>query len=152
MIVRNNYHWLDEDSPAGFLANGDFVEIMKIKREEEMHGQRFLDVTLRLCDYDDHPPIEAKILLETLHSAESALGKEANKKLYDSVCEDYAHIPKKKERTEALKLLSFCHLLLCLTSFLIIKSLSTLMLLKLITSFASIFLLLVILREIKNRG
>ncbi|MEY4525369.1 MAG: hypothetical protein RIR57_739 [Bacteroidota bacterium] len=39
MIVRNNYHWLDEDSPAGFLANGDFVEIMKIKREEEMHGQ-----------------------------------------------------------------------------------------------------------------
>jgi hypothetical protein len=78
MIVRNNYHWLDEDSPAGFLANGDFVEIMKIKREEEMHGQRFLDVTLRLCDYDDHPPIEAKILLETLHSAESALGKELN--------------------------------------------------------------------------
>jgi exodeoxyribonuclease-5 len=103
MIVRNNYHWLEEDSPAGFLANGDFVEIMKIKREEEMHGQRFLDVSLRLCDYEDHPTIEAKILLETLHSSESALGKEANKKLYDSVCEDYAHIPKKKERTEAIR-------------------------------------------------
>ncbi len=103
MIVRNNYHWLDEDSPAGFLANGDFVEIMKIKREEEMHGMRFLTVSLRLCDYEEHPEVEAKIMLDTLHSSESALGKEANKKLYDSVCEDYAHIQKKKERMEAIR-------------------------------------------------
>ena len=55
-------------------------------------------------------------------------------------------------KSDGLKLLSFCHALLCLTNFLIIKSLSTLMLLKFITSFASIFLLLVILRQIKNRG
>jgi exodeoxyribonuclease-5 len=103
MIVRNNYHWLDEDSPAGFIANGDFVEVMKIKKEEEMHGLRFMNVILRLCDYEEHPEIEAKILLDTLHSAESALGKEANKKLYDSVCEDYAHITKKKERLEAIR-------------------------------------------------
>lgn len=103
MIVRNNYHWLDEDSPAGFLANGDFVEIMRIKKEEEMHGMRFLNVSLRLCDYEEHPEIEAKIMLDTLHSPESALGKEANKKLYDSVCEDYAHITKKKDRMEAIR-------------------------------------------------
>jgi exodeoxyribonuclease-5 len=103
MIVRNNYHWLDEDSPAGFLANGDFVEVLKIKKEEEMHGFRFMNVALRLCDYEEHPEIEAKILLDTLHSAESALGKEGNKKLYDSVCEDYAHIAKKKERLEAIR-------------------------------------------------
>jgi exodeoxyribonuclease-5 len=103
MIVRNNYHWLDEDSPAGFLANGDFVEVMKIKKEEEMHGFRFLQVSLRLCDYEEHPEVEAKILLDTLHSSESALGKDGNKKLYDSVCNDYAHITKKKERMEAIK-------------------------------------------------
>jgi exodeoxyribonuclease-5 len=103
MIVRNNYHWLDEDSPAGFLANGDFVEVLKIKKEEEMHGFRFMNVALRLCDYEEHPEIEAIILLDTLHSAESALGKDGNKKLYDSVCEDYAHITKKKERLEAIR-------------------------------------------------
>jgi ATP-dependent exoDNAse (exonuclease V) alpha subunit len=103
MIVRNNYHWLEEDSPAGFLANGDFVEVMKIKKEEELHGHRFMHVTLRLCDYEDHPPIEAKILLDTLHSSESALNKESSKKLYDSVCEDYQHISKKKDRMEAIK-------------------------------------------------
>jgi exodeoxyribonuclease-5 len=103
MIVRNNYHWLEEDSPAGFLANGDFVEVMKIKKEEELHGHRFMQVTIRLCDYEDHPPIEAKILLDTLHSSESALNKESSKKLYDSVCEDYQHISKKKDRMEAIK-------------------------------------------------
>jgi hypothetical protein len=63
----------------------------------------------------------------------------------------FLFINHKFTKSDGLKLLSFCHLILCLTNFLIIKSLSTLMLLKLITSFASIFLLLVIVREIKNR-
>ena len=36
MIVKNNYHWLEEDSPAGFLANGDFVEIMKMRGVQEI--------------------------------------------------------------------------------------------------------------------
>jgi len=103
MIVRNNYFWLDEDSPAGFLANGDFVEILKIKKEEEMHGFRFLNVALRLLDYDEHPEVEAKILLDTLYSPESSLGKEQSKKLYDAVCEDYSHISKKKDRNEAIR-------------------------------------------------
>jgi len=103
MIVRNNYFWLDEDSPAGFLANGDFAEILKIKREEEMHGFRFLNVELRLLDYEGHEPVEAKILLETLYSAETSLNKEQSKKLYDSVCEDYANIGKKKDRNEAIR-------------------------------------------------
>lgn len=50
-----------------------------------------------------------------------------------------------------LKLLSFFHLIICLLNFLIIKSFSTLVLFKIIISFFSIFLLLIILREIKNR-
>lgn len=64
----------------------------------------------------------------------------------------FLFINHKFTKFDGLKPLSFCHLLLCLTNFLIIKSLSTLILLKFITSFASIFLLLMILREIKNRG
>ena len=64
----------------------------------------------------------------------------------------FLFINHKFTKSDGLNSLSFCHLLLCLTNFLIIKSLSTLILLKLITSFASIFLLLMILREIKNRG
>ena len=32
MVVRNNYFWLDDDSKAGFIANGDTVEAPLIKR------------------------------------------------------------------------------------------------------------------------
>ena len=41
LIARNNYTVLGEDDPAGFLANGDFVEIIRIKNYEQMHGFRY---------------------------------------------------------------------------------------------------------------
>jgi len=57
-----------------------------------------------------------------------------------------------KHSSHGLKLLSFCHAIICLTNFLIIKSVTAPFLLKLFTCYAAIFLLLVILREIKNRA
>ena len=103
MIVKNNYHWLGEDSPAGFLANGDFVEIMKMRGVQEMHGFRFTTLTLRLLDYEEHPHIEAKVLMDTLYSNTPAMSREENKALYESVAQDYAHIVNKKERNEAIR-------------------------------------------------
>ena len=57
-----------------------------------------------------------------------------------------------KHSSHGLKLLSFCHAIICLTNFLIIKSVTAPFLLKLFTCYTAIFLLLVILREIKNRA
>jgi len=57
-----------------------------------------------------------------------------------------------KHSSHGLKLLSFCHVILCITNFLVIKSIIVPFLLKLFTCYAAIFLLLVILREIKNRA
>lgn len=103
MVVRNNYSVLDEDSPAGFIANGDFVELQKIKKTEEMHGFRFANVSLRLTDYDDQPAFETKIFLDTLNSPTPAMSVEDNRKLYDSVVADYIHIQSKKDRAEAIR-------------------------------------------------
>lgn len=103
MVVRNNYNVLDEESPAGFIANGDFVELLKIRKTQEIHGFRFADVTLRMSDYDKQPEFEAKIILDTLHSATPSMSSEENKKLYESVLEDYFYIKSKKERVEALR-------------------------------------------------
>jgi hypothetical protein len=97
MVVRNNYNILDEESPAGFIANGDFVELLKIRKTQEMYGFRFADVTLRLSDYEKQPEFDAKIFLDTLHSATPSLSSEDNKKLYDAVLEDYFHIKSKKK-------------------------------------------------------
>lgn len=103
MIVRNNYHFLPEDAPAGFLANGDFVEVLKIKRFDELYGLRFADLSLRLLDYPDQEPFEAKVILDTLYSAEASLNDKAYKALYDQVVEDYSDISTKKERIKAIK-------------------------------------------------
>lgn len=103
MIVRNNYSILDEDSKAGFLANGDFVELLKIRRMEEMHGFRFANVTLKLTDYEAEPSFETKIMLDTLYSPSPSLPADDARKLYESVLLDYADIKSKKERMEAIR-------------------------------------------------
>jgi len=103
MVVRNNYNILDEDSPAGFIANGDFVELLKIRKTQEIHGFRFADVILRLSDYEKQPEFDAKIILDTLHSSSPSMSNEENRKLYDSVQQDYFDIKSKKERMEALR-------------------------------------------------
>ncbi len=103
MIVRNNYTVLDEESPAGFLANGDFVEVKRIRKEEEMHGFRFATVELQLLDYEEQPPFEAKIFLDTLHSPAPSLSQDENKRLYEAVLQDYIYLKSKKARTEAIR-------------------------------------------------
>lgn len=103
MIARNNYTVLEEDSPAGFLANGEFAEVLKIRKKETMHGLRFATVTLRLVDYEEQPEFEAKIILDTLHSATPALGQAEGRALYESVQQDYLYIKTKKERAEAIR-------------------------------------------------
>ncbi|GAB3325206.1 ATP-binding domain-containing protein [Larkinella ripae] len=103
MIVKNNYSVLDDDSPAGFLANGDFVEVLKIRKREEQHGLKFATVTLRLVDLEEQPEFESKIILDTLYSPQPSLGREENRSLYESVQKDYFYIKTKKERAEAIR-------------------------------------------------
>jgi hypothetical protein len=57
-----------------------------------------------------------------------------------------------KHSSHGLKLLSFCHVIVCIANFLIIKSVIVPFLIKLFICYAAIFLLLVVLREIKNRA
>lgn len=103
MIVRNNYFFLPEDAPAGFLANGDFVEVQKIVRFEEFYGLRFATLMLRLVDYPDQEPFEGKVVLDTLHSPEASMKNESYRSLYDQVSEDYADVTPKTERIKAIK-------------------------------------------------
>ncbi|MFD3000972.1 ATP-dependent RecD-like DNA helicase [Pontibacter toksunensis] len=103
MIVRNNYFWLPKDSDIGFMANGDFVEVTKIIRYEDMYGFRFADVRVRFVDYPEAQEEEVKIMLDTLYTDAPALPADQNKKLYEEVLQDYADIKTKKERSKELK-------------------------------------------------
>lgn len=103
MIVKNNYYFLGEDAPAGFLANGDFVEIMRVVDLEEMYGLRFATLELRLLDYPDQPNFEAKVILDTLHASTPALPSEDHHKLYQQVLKEYSDAESKKEQLEAVR-------------------------------------------------
>ncbi|MCC3159577.1 AAA family ATPase [Hymenobacter sp. 15J16-1T3B] len=103
MVVRNNYTWLPAESEAGFLANGDFVEVTKIVRRIEEFGCRFADARLRLVDYPDEPELEARLLLDTLHTESPAFPADRNKALYEAVKADYAHLTTKKDLAAALR-------------------------------------------------
>jgi ATP-dependent exoDNAse (exonuclease V) alpha subunit len=103
MIVRNNYHYLPENIAGGFLANGDFAEVMKIVRFEEVYGLRFATLSLRLLDYDSQDAFEAKVILDTLHTPEASLASAEQKKLYDQVVADYADVESKSERIKLIK-------------------------------------------------
>lgn len=98
MVVKNNYFWLPEESEAGFIANGDIIELKRIMRTEELYGYRFAHVTARLTDYPDEPDLEVKLLLNTLSSEGPALAAADGSRLFDAVAEDFNDIPNKRTR------------------------------------------------------
>ena len=104
MVAKNNYFWLkpEKDATLTFLANGDIVTVEKVRNERELYGFRFVDCTLRLSDYDDQE-LEATLLLDTLHNEAPALTPERQQQLFESVMEDYADIPQKRERLKKMK-------------------------------------------------
>jgi exodeoxyribonuclease-5 len=103
MVVRNNYFWLPEQSKAGFIANGDIVEILRVGKIQEMHGFRFADVRVRMIDYPDEPDLEVRLLLDTIMSEAPALSQAENKKLFDSVMLDYGDVADRRMRLKKVK-------------------------------------------------
>lgn len=102
MVVKNNYTILGEESQAGFIANGEFVQVKRIGREEEMHGHRFVNVTLQLVDYPEEPEFETLIFVDTLYSNAPSLSQAENKELYENVLKDYFWVKSKKERKKMI--------------------------------------------------
>ena len=103
MVVKNNYFWLPEESKAGFIANGDIIQLMRVGNIQEMHGFRFADVRMRLIDYPDEPELETRLLLDTIMSESPALSQVDNKKLYDAVALDYSDIADRRMRLKKIK-------------------------------------------------
>jgi len=89
MVVRNNYHWLDEKSKAGFIANGDIIEVLRIRETIERYGLRFAKASIQMIDYPTERALETILLLDTLTSESSAISYEQYQKLYKEVGLDY---------------------------------------------------------------
>ena len=103
MVVRNNYFWLDPKSEAGFIANGDIIEILQIRNIQEMYGFHFADVVVRLVDYPGEKEFETRLLLDTITADSPALTFEDNRILFDTIMADYADLPGRRHQVEKVK-------------------------------------------------
>ncbi|MCZ4319534.1 AAA family ATPase [Aequorivita viscosa] len=103
MVVKNNYFWVDNTSEAGFIANGDIVEILEIFAFKELYGFRFAEVKLRMVDYPNMKPLETVLHLDTLTSETPSLTYDDSNKLYQEVMKDYATEKSKYKRFLAVK-------------------------------------------------
>lgn len=103
MVVKNNYHWLPEESKAGFIANGDIIQIQRVGTIQEMYGFNFADVRIKMIDYPDEPELEVRLLLNTIMSEAPALTQTDNKKLFEGVYADYNDIADKRQRLKKVK-------------------------------------------------
>lgn len=89
MVVKNNYFWLKETDEAGFIANGDIVEVLEIRSIKELYGFRFAVVKIRMVDYPNQRPFDTILLLDTITSESPSLTYEESNKLYQEVMKDY---------------------------------------------------------------
>jgi ATP-dependent exoDNAse (exonuclease V) alpha subunit len=103
MVVKNNYFWVKPYSEAGFIANGDIVEVLEIFNIKELYGFHFAEVSIRMVDYPRMKPLETVLLLDTLTSETPSLPYEDSNKLYEEVRRDYADIKSNYKKFMAVK-------------------------------------------------
>ena len=103
MVVKNNYHWVSSESDAGFIANGDIVQVLEIFRFVDLYGFRFAEVKVQLADYPKMKAFETVLLLNTLTSETPSLTYDDSNRLYQEVMKDYAHESSKFKKFQAVK-------------------------------------------------
>lgn len=103
MVVKNNYFWLEPTTEAGFIANGDIIEILEIFAIKELYGFRFAEVKVKMVDYPNQKPFETVLLLDTITAETPSLSYEQGNKLYQEVMEDYADESSKYKKFLAVK-------------------------------------------------
>ena len=101
MVAKNNYYWTSDCKEMSFMANGEIVQVLRVRRTYELYGFRFADVTVRFQDYDLE--LDIKILLDTLPTESPSLPQEMSNKLFYTILEDYDDISTKSGRMKKMK-------------------------------------------------
>jgi len=103
MVVKNNYFWLKPNSEAGFIANGDIIEVLELFSIKELYGFTFAEVKVKMVDYPAQKPFETVLLLDTVNAETPSLSYEEGNRLYQEVSQDYAHERSKYKRFLGVK-------------------------------------------------
>ena len=91
MVVKNNYFWVKPTTEAGFIANGDIIEVLEIFSIKELYGFRFAEVKVKMVDYPKMQPFETVLMLDTISVESASLTYEDSNRLYQEVMKDYVN-------------------------------------------------------------
>ena len=96
MVVKNNYFWTKEYEKLPFLANGDMLEIVRLRNIRELYGYHFADAQLKLLDYDWE--IDAVLWLDTLQADSSEGNHSMQQDLFQKIAEDYPELLRNRRK------------------------------------------------------
>ena len=102
MIVKNNYFWIDEKSPAGFLANGELIQVKRILKKEFLYGFHFVKALVSLVDYPEMDQFEVIINMDSIQTEGPNLSRDRMKELFFAIEQDYLHQKNKRKRYELI--------------------------------------------------
>ncbi|QXP52296.1 AAA family ATPase [Cellulophaga sp. HaHa_2_95] len=103
MVVKNNYFWLKPESEAGFIANGDIIEVLEIYSIKELYTFKFAEVSVKMVDYPNQKPFDTVLLLDTITAEAPSLPYEDGNRLYQEVLLDYENETSKYKKFLAVK-------------------------------------------------
>ena len=96
MVSKNNYFWTEKYDGLPFLANGDILEISRLRNIREIYGFRFADAQLRSVDYDWE--IDAVVWLDTLYSDSPEVNHGLHRTLFERIAEDYPELAHSRKK------------------------------------------------------
>ena len=100
MVVKNNYFWA-ADSEMGLIANGEMLQVLRVKREEHLYGFDFLHLDVSFLS---EPNKERTVICfkETLLSDAPNFPRDVLKQLFFEIEKDYASERNKRKRYQLI--------------------------------------------------
>lgn len=96
MVCKNNYFWTEKYEGIPFLANGDMLEVTRLRNIREVYGYHFADAQLKALDYDWE--IDAVLWLDTMNSDGSEANLKMHKDLFEKIAEDYPELQQNRKK------------------------------------------------------
>ncbi|MBR1480799.1 MAG: AAA family ATPase [Paludibacteraceae bacterium] len=101
MVSRNNYYWnkTDEHLPS-FLANGDILQVRRVRNRRELYGFNFIDAEMYHPDYEQE--ITATLWLDTLTTDTPEDSYHLQQTLFERIADDFPEIRNKRDLRKAV--------------------------------------------------
>ena len=100
MIVKNNYFWLKPTTEAGFIANGDIIEVLSVNEIISKYDLKFANVTIKMIDFLEEKELDVIVMLDTIKLETPSLPYEEYQKLYQKISLEYKGENAKKKIKE----------------------------------------------------